>query len=55
MHHLVRPSSLKAVDVIVFLRELKAKFSEKMTLLLDNATIHKAKVVRDFCQENDIN
>ncbi len=45
----------KKEDCWKFLKELRQANREKiMIIILDNAQIHKAKIVQEFCQENKI-
>ena len=53
LHHLMRPKSIKSDSFLVFLKELRAKVDGKVHVLLDNASIHKTKVVRAWAEENE--
>ena len=45
----------KKEDFLSFLKELKKANEDKcLILILDNAKIHKAKVVQEFCQQGKI-
>lgn len=45
----------KKEDFLEFLKELrKANLHKIMIIILDNAKIHKAKIVQEYCQENQI-
>ncbi|MDJ0531394.1 MAG: IS630 family transposase [Xenococcaceae cyanobacterium MO_207.B15] len=45
----------KKEDCLKFFKEIKQANPEKiLIIILDNAKIHKAKIVQDFCQNNQI-
>jgi putative transposase len=45
----------KKEDCLEFFKELRqANCAKIMIIILDNAKIHKAKIVQEFCQENKI-
>ena len=45
----------KKEDFLEFLKESrKANLQKIMIIILDNAKIHKAKIIQDYCQENKI-
>ena len=52
IHHLKRHKSIKGEDMLTFLKELRAKVTGECALLLDNASIHKTKYIRDYCAQN---
>ena len=51
---MLRPKSVKGADFLEFVKELQAKSFTGLTLLLDNASIHKTKAVREYCQKSGI-
>ena len=45
----------KQEDFLEFLKKLRqANFDRFLIIILDNAKIHKAKILREFCQKNKI-
>ena len=54
IHYLMREKSIKAVDFLEFLKELKEKSPNRIVLMLDNASIHKGKACKEFCLAHDI-
>ena len=55
VHHIARPRSIKSADVIQFLIELRRQSGRRpITILLDNASVHKTIKVREFCAGNRI-
>ena len=45
----------KQEDFLEFLKKLRqANFDHFLIIILDNAKIHKAKIIREFCQKNQI-
>jgi len=45
----------KKEDFLDFLKELRKANQERiLIIILDNAKIHKAKIVKEFCQKNKI-
>ena len=49
-----RPKSIKGVDFLAFLKMLKELSPDPMTLLLDNASVHRMKTVGAFADANDM-
>ena len=52
--HMMRNKSFKGEDVLDFLKDLREKIQGPFALLLDNASIHKTKVNRKYCDDNNI-
>ena len=50
IHHMQIYKALKGRDFLRFLQELRDKVDGKCALLLDNASIHKTKYVKDWCE-----
>ena len=38
--------------MLTFLKQLRAKVTGPCALLLDNASIHKTRYIRDYCEQN---
>ena len=49
---MLKPRSIKGRDFLEFLEELRAKVKGHCYLLLDNASIHKTKYVKDYISAN---
>ena len=47
----LRPKSIKSSDFCLFLRQLKSRCVKSPVILLDNCTVHKAKIVKELCIE----
>lgn len=47
----MRPKSMKGVDVLEFFKDLREKTDGPIAVILDNATIHKTKMVREYYTE----
>ena len=54
VHYITRKKSIKKADFIQFLTELKSKCPERLTLFLDNCSVHRAHDSQDKMRELDI-
>ena len=54
IHKLIRPKSIKATDVLLFFKQLRQKVEGKVAVIVDNASIHRAAIVKDYCEANEI-
>ena len=51
---IIRDRSIKSTDALHFFQELREKLEGPFAVILDNASIHKAKIVCDYCEANEI-
>ena len=54
IHTALFPKSVKGPTFLEFVRGLRQKKEGVIYLLLDNASIHRTKVVREYCDKNEI-
>ena len=54
-HQLLQDKYYKKEDVVTFLQELRDRFpNEELVVFTDNASIHRARLVKYFCEDNKI-
>ena len=51
---MIKAKSIKSKDFVSFLDDLCEEVTPPFALLLDNASIHKTKLVREYCAERQI-
>ena len=51
---MIRQKSIKGLDVLQFFKQLRQKLEGPLAVILDNASIHKTLMVRDYCEKNGI-
>ena len=52
--HLIRYRSIKGVDFLEYLKQVRGDTTEEKVLILDNASIHKTKTNLQYCQANNL-
>ena len=52
--HLIKRKSIRSPDFLIFLDDLCQEVKPPFALILDNASIHKTKVVREYCTQKQI-
>ena len=52
--HLIRRRSIRSHDFLIFLEDLVQECRPPFALILDNASIHKTKLVREYCLRKNI-
>ena len=52
IHNQFKPKSMKSLYILTFMEGLKEKCHHEVTILLDNASIHRKKAIKEFAKQN---
>jgi transposase len=55
MLYIIYEKSINGEKYLNFIRDLVNEYGNKYTLLMDNASIHRTKIFKKYCEEEDLN